>query len=104
MRKPISVKPFVDRFLTFILSIVVIMSLLLSGMIWAGTPFHMSSNRLGFFTTPNYGHTSPTNVVFQPQSIYYWTGDNQLYRVGSNPSLNTMVMNALGNVQILPGI
>ena len=103
MRKPISVKPVIDRLLTFILSIVVILSLILSGMIWAGTPFHMSSNRLGFFTTPNYGHTSPTNVVFQPQSIYYWTGDNQLYRVGSNPSLNTMVMNALGNVQILPG-
>ncbi len=103
MMRIVPFKPRLDHALTFVLVVLVCVSLGLSAMIWTGTPVRLTIDRPGFFSSPSYGSTRSPNGVLQPQALYYWTQGNQLYRVSNNSDWAHQVMGILSNSTILQG-
>ncbi len=103
MMRIVPFKPRLDHMLTFGLVVLVGVSLGLSAMIWTGTPVRLTIDRPGFFSSPSYGSTRSTNGVLQPQAIYYWTKENQLFRVNNNTVWAHQIMRALSNATVLEG-
>lgn len=103
MMRIVPFKPRLDHALTFVLVVLVAVSLGLSAMIWTGTPVRLTIDRPGFFSSPSYGSTRSSSIVLQPQALFYWTQENQLYRVSNNTDTAHQLLRALSNTTILQG-
>ncbi|PWI57929.1 two-component system activity regulator YycH [Sulfoacidibacillus thermotolerans] len=66
---------------TILLILLVLCSIVLSGIVWTGTPTEMTVGRSHFFSSPLYGRERLVSDFVKPQAIWVWTKDNELFRL-----------------------
>lgn len=73
-----------DRSMTVLLALFVILSMVLSGLVWTGTPVQVNVERTGFFSGPPPSLGRAVTSLLIPDAIWLWTSSNELYRMSGN--------------------
>ena len=90
-----------DRAATVSLSLLVVLSIVLSGLLWTGTPAPVNIGRTGFFSGPTQVSDKTARGLFRPLAIWIWTANNELFRLSGNAVAAGPIMRALRHSRLL---
>lgn len=90
----------IGSLLTVFLTVLVLMSLTLSGLIWTATPPKMVIDQPGFYSSALNGKLRTVHEVLQPESLWVWTVQNELFRFGGNSRPAAILMDAVLHAQV----
>lgn len=85
---------------TFALTILVIVSVVFSVIVWNGTPTDVVVGRSHFFSSPLYGHERLVSDFVKPSAIWIWTNDNELFRLSGESQTAQAILESLQQAQV----
>ena len=81
-----------ERLKSSILIILVVSSLVFSGLIWLGTPNELAVDHPNFYSSPMYGSERSVDEFIRPTAVWIWTANKELFRInGSSEEMQNML-------------
>ncbi|MHB1685299.1 MAG: two-component system activity regulator YycH [Bacilli bacterium] len=93
----------VESVKTVALAALVLASVLLSTLLWTGTPGQVAIDRPTFFSNPLYGRRQAAGDFVVPRSIGIWTSANELFRLGGTSVAAGQIITALRQSRFVSG-
>ena len=90
-----------DTTITVVLSALVALSVVLSGLLWTGTSAPVNIGRTGFFSGPQQVSDKTVEGLFRPMAIWIWTQNNELFRLSGGASGAGPILEALHRGRLL---
>lgn len=85
------------------LTLLVLLSLVTSALIWTGTPGQIAVDRPSFFSRATIGSHRSVTAVSIPSSMLLWTANNELYRFSGDSQTVIGVLSALARARAVSG-
>ncbi len=104
MKKNSSLPRVVESVKTSALAILVFASIMLSTLLWTGTPGQVAIDKPTFFSSPLYGRQQAAGDFVLPQSIGIWTRANELFRLGGTSTTASQIVTALRRSRFVSGV
>ena len=92
-----------ERMKSLFLIILVVSSLVLSGLIWLGTPNELAVGHPNFYSSPMYGSERSVNEFIRPSAVWLWTGNKELFRVNGTSQVVQKMMASLRQAEFVSG-
>lgn len=87
--------------MTVLLTLLVTLSMALSGLVWTGTPAQVNVERTGFFSGPPQSMGRAVTSLLIPDAIWLWTDSNELYRMSGDSRAADRILAALQRASVV---
>ncbi len=92
-----------ERLKSWFLIILVLSSLIFSGLIWLGTPNELAVDHPNFYSSPMYGSERSVNEFIRPSAVWLWTANNELFRYSGTSTEVQKMLDILRKSSFLTG-